>query len=603
MKKPVSRPLWAIGGLTIVTILIMLVALLSNQAPVDPRLSPTMDPGVALVTDAPTATPAAPVPPSAAAQPEPDRDRPIVTSGQVINVYRQPAGDSTVLGKISPSEKKTVVGRTANGEWWQVCCVGGEPGWVMALLVTVGGFTESVPAIPMISSPSPSPSSTPTDTTAAPTPQRPLLITIHDGVNIRTGPGISYEPIGQVRRNASYAITGVSPDRKWWEVNYGGRVGWISASMVEVVGSVDQVTVSTPRATLPAPEAYAFIALTRVANSTTGDGYENPPIGRVTLGGVPFDMPAGVNSVTTQAEPLPGYPTQIVLQTGVSQPEQVHLLITAGNLFARYQDALIGVVRLEFTNGRQQSYELVAGQNIREWKIDGGQTVMTSSRSQQVYSTISRHGGTGIIDILSIPVAADLQAGTLDRIVVEDWSQQTVGSLDPAINLLGVTVQSRRISGKVAQVPSPQPALCAMAVGPTFARVWNYNMTGCPTKSEADVLSAYETFERGFMVWRQDDDGHYAVYDDRTYDVFYYSPAEPPNFSCPEAEQLGKPRRGFGIVWCQNPTVRHRIGQALDDEVGDYRPVQIFERGFMIYLKERGVTYAFLSDGTWRQLD
>jgi hypothetical protein len=151
--------------------------------------------------------------------------------------------------------------------------------------------------------------------------------------------------------------------------------------------------------------------------------------------------------------------------------------------------------------------------------------------------------------------------------------------------------------------PTPTPHACAYAPGPTFARVWDRDRLGCPVAPEIGVTSAYETFQRGFMLWQQDDDGHYAIYDNGTYDVFFYPPAEPPNFACPDAELLGRPRRGFSKVWCENPQVRNRIGNALDDEIGDTRPLQMFENGFMIYLKERGRVVTLYQNGAWTETD
>ena len=126
---------------------------------------------------------------------------------------------------------------------------------------------------------------------------------------------------------------------------------------------------------------------------------------------------------------------------------------------------------------------------------------------------------------------------------------------------------------------------------------------GCPTGSETGITSAYETFERGWMLWRKDNDGLYAVLDGGDYSDFYYPPDDPPQFSCDEAQQLDRPQRGFSMVWCWNPDVRARIGNALDYEVGNDRPMQSFERGFMVYVEERGHVYAIYNDHTWQQVD
>jgi hypothetical protein len=148
---------------------------------------------------------------------------------------------------------------------------------------------------------------------------------------------------------------------------------------------------------------------------------------------------------------------------------------------------------------------------------------------------------------------------------------------------------------------TPVPAQCGLSPGPSFARFWDRNRIGCPTGNEFALWTAYETFERGWMLWRQDNNRHYALFSDGAYVFYWYPPAEPADFACAEAAQLGRPRRGFSRVWCENPSVRQRIGNALSDEVGNDWPVQEFENGFMIYVKARGTVATVLNDGTWQE--
>jgi serine/threonine-protein kinase len=152
-------------------------------------------------------------------------------------------------------------------------------------------------------------------------------------------------------------------------------------------------------------------------------------------------------------------------------------------------------------------------------------------------------------------------------------------------------------------MPTPAPTPCTSTVGPTFDRVWQRSLVGCPVTNETGVTSAYETFERGFMLWRKDDDGHYVVFDDGGFSRFIFPPAEPPEFACPEAAQLGRPQRGFSTVWCENFNLRQRIGNALDDEIGNDRLLQGFEQGFMVFIPERNAIYALLDDGSWRRFE
>jgi len=176
------------------------------------------------------------------------------------------------------------------------------------------------------------------------------------------------------------------------------------------------------------------------------DGYEDPPLGRVSLDGVVFDIPAGLNSVTTQANTLPNNPVRVSLTANIARPLRVHLLITGGNLFVEYLNKQIGAIHLRFEGNQWITFPLIAGQNIREWKILHDNTVHTTTDPtlRQVWSCRSKHGAElgaiGIIDMLTLEIPERLRSSRLQQIIVEDTSVETCGSMDPAINLLGVTV-------------------------------------------------------------------------------------------------------------------------------------------------------------------
>lgn len=188
---------------------------------------------------------------------------------------------------------------------------------------------------------------------------------------------------------------------------------------------------------------HAFpISLVHLANASTEEGYEAPPLGPVVLSGILFDLPSGQNSVTTQAEPLPSNPTILAVEPRVERPRQVHLLMTAGNLYTEYRNRSVGVVRLRFASGSVQEERLVVGYNLREWKMLDQSTVATTSAPnvREVWRTGSRHGGTGVIDMLTIDVAPENRGSTLMAVELVDTSVQDIGSMDPAINWLGLTV-------------------------------------------------------------------------------------------------------------------------------------------------------------------
>jgi hypothetical protein len=155
----------------------------------------------------------------------------------------------------------------------------------------------------------------------------------------------------------------------------------------------------------------------------------------------------------------------------------------------------------------------------------------------------------------------------------------------------------------LAAPPLPTaPPNCSLQPGPSFARFWDRNRMGCPTYPEDRVWSAYEPFERGWMLWRQNNDTLYAFFGGG-YRTFNYPSADPPEFWCGDAAAAGNPRRGFSRVWCDNPDVRRAVGAALARETGENRPIQEYERGFFVWISERGVTvWVDYPQGAWYEM-
>jgi hypothetical protein len=93
---------------------------------------------------------------------------------------------------------------------------------------------------------------------------------------------------------------------------------------------------------------------------------------------------------------------------------------------------------------------------------------------------------------------------------------------------------------------------------------------GAPLVSQA----AEQHFERGIMIWIEDKDRIYILYDDgatpkwESYtDTWDESqPDHDPGLTSPDG--LYQPVRGFGLVWRQNPRVRERLGWAVGQEQG-----------------------------------
>jgi hypothetical protein len=103
----------------------------------------------------------------------------------------------------------------------------------------------------------PAPTPTPEPPTPTPTPL-PAQVYANQAINVRSGPGVTYARIGTLTPGQRYLVTGKNPVGDWWQIDYNGRIGWVTDSLVVKEGAFEMVTVAanippppTPRPTQP----------------------------------------------------------------------------------------------------------------------------------------------------------------------------------------------------------------------------------------------------------------------------------------------------------------------------------------------------------------
>ncbi len=93
--------------------------------------------------------------------------------------------------------------------------------------------------------------STPTPT-STPTPEG-VVMTIESAVqNVRTGPGLEYDVLGQMRKDEQARVIGASIDFSWVVIQYRGQNGWLATYLLDVYGDLNTVPVIQPPPT-PTP--------------------------------------------------------------------------------------------------------------------------------------------------------------------------------------------------------------------------------------------------------------------------------------------------------------------------------------------------------------
>lgn len=142
--------------------------------------TPTETPTPVLATPTPveTPTPAAPPSPTPTATPSSAPTTAptpyIVVQVESLNVRAGPGTAYPIVGRLAAEDTLAIVGRNETGDWWQVCCLEGQTGWVAASLVEARAAT-GVPVITDVPAPPPTvpPAPTAVPEAAAPTPPPP----------------------------------------------------------------------------------------------------------------------------------------------------------------------------------------------------------------------------------------------------------------------------------------------------------------------------------------------------------------------------------------------------------------------------------------------
>lgn len=121
--------------------------------------------------------------------------------------------------------------------------------------------------------PTAAPTEAPTSPPAPPTASRPQ-VRVLQGANVRSGPGIIFNPpIGSLAGGATANVTAISTDRQWYKIEYYNGFGWVSAQTVEAVGDISSLPVDAG----PPPPAPTAIPATPVPAAT------QPPAANIDL--------------------------------------------------------------------------------------------------------------------------------------------------------------------------------------------------------------------------------------------------------------------------------------------------------------------------------
>ncbi len=200
---------------------------------------------------------------------------------------------------------------------------------------------------------------------------------------------------------------------------------------------------STPKTPTPPIVEYVTLNLQPYSELSVAETNLGLPPGNNTLNGIPF---YNGWKVTTQCTSTADRPTEVQIETNISNPLEVYVLFQAGWGITPFSGMQVGSITLYFADGNAQTENLILGYNIRDWARNKSDAVssISSPMVTEAWRGTLPDNVIGGMDILTLPIQPTYQSSTLTRFVLSDTTLTTTGNLNPCIHLLAVTIKHVR---------------------------------------------------------------------------------------------------------------------------------------------------------------
>jgi uncharacterized protein YraI len=190
------------------------------------RTSPSTATPVLLTLTLPATLGPAPPETSSPIPPQPTTPSVVPAEGTTldqVNVRAEPSTASNILGIIPANTKVEIVGKDPGESWWQINYPQGATGkgWVTAQFIT----TATKPEVPTIG--------------GSVDPNSENVAIIQQQLNVRSGPGTSFNSLGTLNPQDVVRLTGKDANGAWLQIDFpsgpDGK-GWVNAAFVQARG-------------------------------------------------------------------------------------------------------------------------------------------------------------------------------------------------------------------------------------------------------------------------------------------------------------------------------------------------------------------------------
>ncbi len=228
---------------------------------------------------------------------------------------------------------------------------------------------------------------------------------------------------------------------------------------------------------------------------------------------------------------------------------------------------------------------IITACGARDAQVDTGPRLVEDSTLQP----------TSVLPTRILSPTPELTVVPVTNEVLSPLQQVTVNAdfvlVTPTLPPSKTPTQTPTITPTVTQTPTPTVTVTATATFPQFPTsvvlpvtavvaqpipevcfsTWFFaepRPAGCPLSVPSTSAGVYQSFQNGYMIWVGLQDAIYVFYNDTRLprwevyrDQFEEGMAEDdPSFNNAPTANLWQPRRGFGMLWRANTTVRDRIG-------------------------------------------
>ncbi len=71
----------------------------------------------------------------------------VIVSESLSTIRSEPSAAGAVLGQVRQGREFEIVGRDSSAQWWLICCLDGQPGWISRFMVSTEGDLSAIPTV------------------------------------------------------------------------------------------------------------------------------------------------------------------------------------------------------------------------------------------------------------------------------------------------------------------------------------------------------------------------------------------------------------------------------------------------------------------------